>query len=418
MSWRWVRHAWKDGEAAMNLPRGKAPAAGFVEDEGWRGESARVLLNRHELAGAFGDLGTDLPLLLGMILAAGLHASSVLIVFGCLQIVTGLWYRLPMPVQPLKAMAAIVIAQGVTPGVLYGGGLAVGCLMLILAVTGSLDALVRWLPKSVVRGVQLGVGLQLATVALTKFVQADGRVGYALAAAAFVLVLALIGNRRVPAALPVVVLGALYAAMFGPERVTLLRGFGLVLPEPRAVSVADIVAGAFLLALPQLPLSIANSVVATRQLVEDLFPERRLTARQIGFTYALMNLVAPWLGGVPVCHGSGGLAGHYAFGGRTGGSVVLYGAVFLFAGLLWGVGFEQLARSFPLPVLGILLLFEALALMSRIGDVAGDLPSLFTTLLVGVLCSSLPYGYVLGMIVGTAVTRLGWHDTWVQSSHR
>jgi len=368
----------------------------------------RLRFDRNELAGAFGDLGTDLPLLVGMTLASGLHGASVLTVFGLLQIATGFWYRLPMPVQPLKAMAAIVIAQNIAADVLLGGGLAIGFAMLLLALTGTLDHLARWIPKCVVRGIQLGLGLQLASIALGRFVVADGVRGYFLAGIAFLLVVALLGNRRLPAALPVVALGVVYAAVFHLDGSALRASFEFQLPKVYLPGPEAVLAGAVMLALPQLPLSLANSVVATRQLVMDLFPGRQLTARRIGCTYAAMNLVAPWFGGVPVCHGSSGLAGHFAFGGRTGGSVVLYGGMFVVAGLFWGSGFEHLARAFPLPVLGILLLFEALALMSRVADVAQAPREFGVALLVAVAASGLPYGYLVGMVVGTLLVHLRW----------
>ena len=53
-------------------------------------------------------MGTDVPLIIGVALASHLDGASVLIMFGAMQILTGLAYRMPMPVQPLKAMAAIV----------------------------------------------------------------------------------------------------------------------------------------------------------------------------------------------------------------------------------------------------------------------------------------------------------------------
>ena len=101
-----------------------------VDDIQTSAPQTRPRFDRNEWSGAFGDMGTDLPLLVGMILASGLDATSVLTVFGLMQIATALRYRLPMPVQPLKAMAAIVIAQKIQPNVLYGGGLAIGVAML------------------------------------------------------------------------------------------------------------------------------------------------------------------------------------------------------------------------------------------------------------------------------------------------
>ncbi len=369
--------------------------------------AAAIRFDRNELAGAFGDIGTDLPLLVGIALAAQLDGTSVLVMFGVMQILTGLAYRLPMPVQPLKAMAAIVIAQQTSAATLYGAGLAIGVAMLILAVTGLLDWLARTVPKCVIRGIQFGLGLQLATIALARYVQADGLPGYILAFLAFVVIVLLLGNRRFPAALPVVVLGVLYAAVFQLDGARLAQDFGFRLPAMHVPQLTDILTGFVLLAVPQIPLSLGNSVLATRQLTEDLFPERRFTIRRIGITYALMNLVNPWFGGVPTCHGSGGMAGHYAFGGRTGGSVVLYGLMFLTTGLFFGAGFDHIAGVFPLPVLGVLLLVEAMALIWLIRDTVAAGRDFSIAVLVGLLAVGLPYGYVVGLVVGTLLARLG-----------
>ncbi|MCZ6725915.1 MAG: putative sulfate/molybdate transporter [Acidobacteria bacterium] len=375
--------------------------AGLVETR------TRIRFDRNELAGAFGDMGTDVPLLIGVALAAQLDGTSVLVMFGVMQILTGLAYRLPMPVQPLKAMAAIVIAQQTSAATLYGAGLAIGVVMLVFAVTGLLDWLARVVPKSVVRGIQFGLGLKLAAVALGKYVQVDGVSGYALAAVAFGVIVLLLGNRRFPAALPVALLGCAYAIVFNLEGAQLAQSFGLHLPAVHVPQIADILSGFVLLALPQIPLSLGNSVLATRQLTEDLFPERRMTIRKIGITYGLMNLVSPWFGGIPTCHGSGGMAGHYAFGGRTGGSVIIYGSIFLTLGLFFGTGFDHIAQAFPLPILGVLLLFEALALIWLVRDTVQSRGEFPIVVLVGLLAVGLPYGFLVGMVVGIVLVRLG-----------
>jgi len=371
------------------------------------GRSAPAIrFDRNELAGAFGDMGTDVPLLIGVALASHLDGTSVLIMFGVMQVLTGLAYRMPMPVQPLKAMAAIVIAQQTAAPILYGAGLAIGVTMLILAATGTLTWLGRVIPKSVVRGIQFGLGLQLASIALGNYVRAEGVYGYVLAGIAFALVVLLLGNRRLPAALPVVALGLAVAA-FRLDANVLAASVGLHLPTPHVPQLSDIATGFLLLALPQIPLSLANSVLATRQLAKDLFPEREISLRKIGLTYAAMNLLNPWLGGIPTCHGSGGMAGHYAFGGRTGGSVIIYGLVFVTLGLFFGPGFDHIVRAFPLPILGVLLLFEALALVWLIRDTAHSRLDLPVAALVGLMAVGLPYGYVVGIVVGTALVRLG-----------
>src|ERR1700686_3030988 len=144
-----------------------------VLDAPERQRLGRIRFDRNEISGAFGDIGTDLPLIVGMILAAKLDPASVLTLFGAMQLLTGLIYGLPMPAQPLKAMAVLVISGKAGAGVLYGGGLAIGITMLALTVTGMIDWLARAVPKSVVRGIQFGLGLQLSILALTQYVPAD-----------------------------------------------------------------------------------------------------------------------------------------------------------------------------------------------------------------------------------------------------
>ena len=363
-----------------------------------------IRFDRNELAGAFGDIGTDLPLIVGMILAAGLHSASVLVMFGLMQFFTALRYRMPMPVQPLKAVAVLVITQKIAPEVLYGGGLAIGIVMLVLTLSGGIEWLARIVPKAVVRGLQLGLGIQLAMLALKDYVQADGMRGYVLAAVGFLIIIAFFGNRRFPPAIPVIVLGVIYAFVYKLSGSIFTNAVGFALPQIRAVHMSDIVSGFVLLALPQIPLSLGNSILATRQVADDLFPERNVTIRKLSYTYAAMNLVNPFFGGVPTCHGSGGLVGHYTFGARTGGSIIIYGSIFLILGFFFASGFQQVVQVFPLPVLGVLLFFEAAALMSLIRDQAGE--SLLLVVIVGLIAAGLPYGYAIGLVVGVVLSKM------------
>jgi hypothetical protein len=363
----------------------------------------RLRFDRAEWSGALGDLGTDLPLIVGMILAAGLDPALVFGTYGALQILTGVVYRMPMPVQPLKAVAALVIAGGVTPQVLAGGGLSIGVTMLLLAATGLLDTINRVVPRAVVRGIQLGLGVTLGRLALAEFVPKDGPWGWGVAAVALAAALALRGNRRFPPAFAVIPIGAAWAAWrwsAGAPAPVVAHG-GIALPDLDALKV-----GFLTLAIPQLALSLGNSVLATRQVAMDLFPESEpLTLRRIGFTYAAMNLLAPLGGGVPVCHGSGGMCGHHAFGARSGGSVVLYGLFWLAAAAFASADASVLLRLFPGPVLGVLLLVEAVALLALVRDVFDDGRDRVTTLLGGLVAAFAPWGYVLALVGGT----VGWH---------
>lgn len=364
---------------------------------------ARVAFNRNELSGAFGDIGTDFPLVVGMILAAGLDPASVLIVFGSMQVLTGVVYGMPMPVQPLKAMAALVITQKLGGDVLYGGGLAIGLVMLFLSVTGLIGKLAQTIPKVVVRSVQFGLGLQLATIALRDYLPSGGVGGYGLAVLCCIIIVLLLGNRRFPPAPFVIIVGIATTLASSANVQEIGHGFAVQLPHLHAPTLQDIWIGFILLALPQIPLSLGNSILATRQVACDLFPERPLTVNKISFTYALMNLLNPFLSGVPTCHGAGGMVGHYTFGGRTGGSVVLYGALYLVIGIFFAGSFGAIVQLFPKPVLGVILFFEAVAIMRLVRDVADDARGFSIVLIGGLVAASLPYGYLIALIVGTAL---------------
>ena len=371
-----------------------------------------IRFDRNELAGAFGDIGTDLPLVVGMILAARLDVASVLVMFGAMQILTGIFYGMPMPAQPLKAVAVLVIAtqtagQKITPEILYGGGLAIGLTMLLLTVTGLVDWLGKIIPKTVVRGIQFGLGLQLASLALKDYVPKDGAPGFWLAGAAFAIAILLYGNRKFPAAIFLILLGGIYAIVLTKLNLfAAAQSVGLNFPKVHVPKVDDVKTGFLLLALAQIPLSIGNSILAARQTAQDLFPDRAPGLKKISLTYSLMNLLNPFFSGVPTCHGSGGLAGHYAFGARTGGSVVIYGTLYLVLGFFFSHGFENVIQVFPLPILGVILLFEGLALMLLIRDATAAKQDFFLVLLVGLMAVGLPKGYLVALLAGTILSRL------------
>jgi MFS superfamily sulfate permease-like transporter len=229
--------------------------------------------------------------------------------------------------------------------------------------------------------------------------------GYVVASIAFLIVVAFLGNRKLPPAIPVIVIGIAYALIYKLTRSDFSNAVGFTLPQLRTVSVTDIPTGFILLALPQIPLSLGNSILATKQVAEDLFPEKRITVRRLSFTYAVMNLVNPFFGGVPTCHGSGGLVGHYTFGARTGGSILIYGSIFIVLGLFFASGFQQVVQVFPLPILGVLLFFEAAALMSLIRDQASDAHTMMLVVMVGLIAAGIPYGYAIGLVIGTVLSR-------------
>jgi hypothetical protein len=168
-------------------------------------------------------------------------------------------------------------------------------------------------------------------------------------------------------------------------------------------SLGSVITGFCVLALPQIPLSLGNSIYASSRIIKDYFPEKDVPVRKIGFTYSLMNIICPFFGGVPVCHGSGGLAGHYGFGARTGGSIVIYGLLYVVMGLWLGGNVNGAAVLFPKPVLGVILLFEGLALLNLVRDMAPAKNEFVIVVLVALAAVGLPYGYLIGMAGGTAL---------------
>ena len=288
---------------------------------------------------------------------------------------------------------------------MYGAGLSIGVFMLLVTVTGLIDWTASVVPKPVVRGIQLGLGLKLAALAVTRYAGADGLPGYILATAALAVTLPLLCQRRVPAALVLVGLGMVYSLVRHGAPDAVFHSWGMAMPHLRAPGLASIIDGFVLLGLAQVPVSLGNSVLATCQVARDYYPERNISVRKIGWTYSIMNLICPFFGGVPVCHGSGGLVGMHVFGGRTGGAVLIYGVLYVSLGLFFSAGFNAFLALFPLPILGVLLFIEAVALMAMTRDLAGDRIQLGLAVLTGITAYVIPYGFLVALVFGTVLAQ-------------
>ncbi len=114
-----------------------------------------------ELGGALGDLGTLLPLLAALVLINGVNPTSAFFVVGIAYVLSGLFYRIPMPIQPLKSVASIAIATGISASVISASGLLMAGILILLAVTGLISKVAKLFPKPIIRGIQLGVGFIL-----------------------------------------------------------------------------------------------------------------------------------------------------------------------------------------------------------------------------------------------------------------
>lgn len=367
---------------------------------------AGIVIDRNEIAGAFGNLGIPVPLILSMIAVNGLDAASVFTMYGLLQLLTAFAFGLPIPVQPLKAMAAIMLSQRLPPSYLFGGGLVAGIFFAILGVTNLIERLNRAIPISVVRGIQLGLGLQLMGIA-AEFMLKDGMIAVMLSAIGVVLTIALFNNRRLPPALLLLTIGLVFSLTTSLPVSIFWNGLGFAFPKFFAPKSDDLLMGTLLLAVPQIPLSLGNSIIGTSLLSSDLFPQQKpVTTKALSINYGLMNLTSPFVSSIPVCHGAGGLAGHYRFGARTGGALIVIGTIFLLVGLFYSRVVQAVMRIFPFSILGVMLFFAGLELTLTVRDVAKSRNQLFVTVFVAALAVFVPYGYALGLLAGWILSKL------------
>lgn len=357
--------------------------------------------NRHEIAGSLGDLGTFLPLLVGMAAQNGLDFAAALFFAGLFNIITGMFFAIPMAVQPMKAIAAVALTEGLLVSEILAAGATVGLVILVLGLSGLIDLLNRIVPQSVVRGLQLALGMSL----LMKGMQMVAGTGQWFAADSYVtgllaalIVLLLFFSRRVPAALVLFSLGLGLAIYQQPEILHAL-GLGLTLPRWTPLTWADFVSAFPKAALPQIPLTTLNSVIAVCALSADLFPERRAAPRKVAASVGLMNLVSCWFGGMPMCHGAGGLAGQHRFGARTNGSILFLGAVKMLLAVFFGASLMALCQAFPSSVLGVLLAFAGMELALVCRDQTSRTDA-FAMLLTAAACMGLgniAFGFLLGL---------------------
>lgn len=333
---------------------------------------SRMKFDLGELSGSLGDLGTFIPLAASLIGVCGLDAGTVLVFAGIFNILTGAAFNQPVPVQPMKAVAAVAIAEKLSPGEIAAAGFTAGAAVFLLGLSGLATWAEKSVPRPVVRGIQLGVGLKLASAGIGMILASawagpDSRL-FAAAAAALIL---LSGRfEKFPAAL--VVFSAGLVALFAGDGSVLREapwgwsGPALILPEWEEWKT-----GALQGALPQIPLTLLNSVIAVCALSADLYPGKGIAARPMALSVGLMNLGACLFGAMPACHGSGGLAGQHRFGARTGGSVVLLGAAKVLLGAACGTAAMAALAAYPASILGVLLVFAGIELTLPAKDCAG-----------------------------------------------
>ncbi|KAN0071872.1 hypothetical protein V8E54_010468 [Elaphomyces granulatus] len=321
-----------------------------------------------EISGALGDLGTFLPIAIALTVNGTISLSSTLIFTGAFNVLTGLFFGLPLPVQPMKAIAAVALVSSFSHGEIAAAGLFVASCILIFCLTGFLRWFADFIPIPVIKGIQVGAGISLIIAACQSLIAKLGWVrpswadnlSWTIAAFLFLLVANI--YRRIPYALVVFMVGLLFAIILAAQSSN-LPSLRLWMPFLTIPAGTDWRIGAIRAGIGQLPLTTLNSVIAVVHLAADLLPQVHTpSVTSIGLSVAAMNLTGCWFGAMPVCHGSGGLAAQYRFGARSGASVIFLGILKLAIGLFFGESLVGLLTRFPSALLGVMVIAAGIEL--------------------------------------------------------
>ena len=349
--------------------------------------------NLRELAGSMGDFGTLFPLAIGYIAVCGLNPAGFLVMMGVANIVTGLLYRLPIPIEPMKVLAVVAIAQHWAPSMVYASGFGMGIVWTVFALIGVMKWIAKVTPDSVIRGIQVALGIILAIEAI-KMISTWWIIGVL----SIITGLVLGRNRYAPAAIVLMALGLVIMIVKG--QFNLVESPRLTLPiitgfSPREVWQSFLQAG-----LAQIPLTATNAVIATSALIKSYWPEKPVSESRLSLNMGIMNLILPFFGGMPLCHGAGGLAGQYYFGARTGGANIIEGLIEIAMGLFLAGSIAGLFSVFPVAIIGAMMFLVGVELVKFARGIHWDtdIIPMGTTLIVSLL-TNMAYGFLSGFVV-------------------
>ncbi len=227
--------------------------------------------------GSFADCAILFPLIAALAFQSGYSSSILFLTAGLAYLVSGFVFRVPMSVQPLKSIVIAGLAVGASSLEIRMSAGILGLICLALALF-DVNKIAKKIPKSLVHGVQLGLGVLLIVQGWKygiTWLNPDSP--YAVA--------------------PVLSLARSASPLsWGLDRFPLL----------------------ITLVLPQLALTLANSVLGTQSASQEYFGEQatRVTVKRLLQSIGLGNLISAFVGGLPFCHGSGGVTAHFR-GGST-----------------------------------------------------------------------------------------------------
>jgi hypothetical protein len=368
--------------------------------------------DRMEWAGAFGDLGTLIPFVVAYIAVLKIDPFGILFTFGAAMVACGIYYKTPFPVQPMKAIGAVATTQAaqtavIMPAAVFSASLVTGLAWLILGLTGAATHIARLVPRFVVVGIVLGLGLGFMLEGVKMM---SG--GWVIAAVGLVGTLLLLTNRSIPAMFLLLFFGAVCGAVQNPEFLKALYAVRFEFHTPHIVLASitwyDFTVGTVFLALPQLPLTLGNAVIGITEENNRIFPDRPVTEKIVATSTGLMNLAGAVVGGVPMCHGAGGMAGHVAFGARTGGAPIILGLLLLSFAFCFSSSIGAVFNLFPQAVLGVVLFLTGAQLALGSCDFSKNKGERFITLITAAFAM---WNVGLAFIAGITLAHLakrGW----------
>lgn len=349
-----------------------------------------------EIAAAFADLGTFLPLVTGLLLLGGFEPTGVLFGFGGFAVVTGLTYRCPISAQPMKAVAALAITGQLAPSAGIASGLLIGLALLALAASGAIAKLERMVPRTVLFGLQLGLGLSLISAA-ARLPGAD----FGLSAAALVFLGALLATPLRSLGCLVMVVGGTILALTAPGADVPAFEIGFWLPHfalPETSAMRD---GLQIAVLPQLAMTLTNAVLLTATLAREHFPDNasRVTPTRLAQTTGALNILLAPFGAIPMCHGAGGVAAMQAMGARTGLAPAIFGFACLALAVVLGPAALHWLQTIPLEIVAALLAFAGLQLakLPRVQELKPTCLAIIATTAASALFVNVAAGLVVGL---------------------
>lgn len=332
-----------------------------------------------------GDLGTFLPLLLNMAAVrsgdeddelGAIDLNAALFWAGICNLVTGFVWDSPIPVQPMKTIAAVAITEDINRKEVVGAGLAVGVCVLVLGLTGLIETVNYLTPEPLVRGLQLGLGLSMCIKGLEllsepSFGPSHGADCILTGVVCFVITLFALTftKKKIPAALLVVTVGiviAIIKTIVNDDDTSVEPQSPVSVSSISELSVRDVLRGFWLAGFAQLPLTCLNSVVSVCDVNNrSLFPNepaKKISRPAISASVGLMNMLTIPFGAMPQCHGAGGLAAQHQFGARGGTSIIFLGLIKILIAVAAGSTTTVLLENYPRTILGVLLFFSGLGL--------------------------------------------------------